>query len=226
MTLNDTDVQRQIQRLISFIDQEANTKVEEIDAKAEEEFQIEKARIIQSQRIKIGEFYQKKIKQLELAKKIKDSTLMNAARLKVLVNRDDYIHQLLNEARSRLLVISRDPVQYRTTLDGLITQGLLQLVESNVNLKCRAEDVDLVQSLLPTCIEELKRQTGIDCNVTVNTTSFLPKDCCGGVELYVHHGRICVNNTLDARLEQVADKMMPQIREQLFGVNKNRKFRT
>lgn len=52
---------------------------------------------------------------------------MNAARLKVLVNRDDYIHQLLNEARSRLLVISRDPVQYRTTLAGLITQVTFEM---------------------------------------------------------------------------------------------------
>nr|CDS30521.1 cysteine and histidine rich domain containing protein [Hymenolepis microstoma] len=226
MTLNDNDVQKQIQRLISFINQEAITKVEEIDAKAEEEFQIEKARIIQSQRIKIGEFYQKKIRQLELAKKIKDSTLMNAARLKVLVNRDNYIHQLLDESRSRLLAISRNPNQYPTALSGLITQGLLQLVEPNVNLKCRADDVDLVQSLLPQCIEEFKRQTGMNCNVTLNSTSYLPKDCCGGVELSVRQGRICVDNTLDARLDQVAEKMMPQIREQLFGVNKNRKFRT
>lgn len=55
---------------MAFIDQEANTKVEEIDAKAEEEFQIEKSRLVQNQRLKIMEFYAKKEKQLELAKKM------------------------------------------------------------------------------------------------------------------------------------------------------------
>lgn len=44
--------------------------MEEIDAKAEEEFQIEKSRLVQNQRLKIMEFYTKKEKQLELAKKM------------------------------------------------------------------------------------------------------------------------------------------------------------
>ena len=37
-------------------------------------------------------------------------------------------------------------------------------------------------------------------------------------------GRIRVNNTLEARLDAVSHRMMPQVREQLFGNNPNRKF--
>ncbi|VDK33258.1 unnamed protein product [Taenia asiatica] len=226
MSLNDTDVHKQIQRLVAFIDQEANTKVEEIDAKAEEEFQIEKSRLVQNQRLKIMEFYTKKEKQLELAKKIQDSNLMHQARLKVLHNRERFIEELLQEARKRLYAITKDTKKYSVTLGGLITQGLLQLVEPEATIKCRSEDYDLVKSLIPASVKEVKRQAGIDCNVTVDNVNFLPQDSCGGVEIYVRQGRICVNNTLDARLDQVAEKMMPQIREQLFGVNKNRKFHT
>lgn len=42
MGLSDNDVQKQLRHMIAFIEQEAIEKAEEIDAKAEEEFNIEK----------------------------------------------------------------------------------------------------------------------------------------------------------------------------------------
>lgn len=60
----------QIKHMMAFIEQEANEKAEEIDAKAEEEFNIEKGRLVQQQRLKIMEFYEKKEKQVELQKKM------------------------------------------------------------------------------------------------------------------------------------------------------------
>lgn len=68
---------------MAFIEQEANEKAEEIDAKAEEEFNIEKGRLVQQQRLKIMEYYEKKEKQVELQKKIQSSNMLNQARLKV-----------------------------------------------------------------------------------------------------------------------------------------------
>ncbi|CAF4907344.1 unnamed protein product, partial [Rotaria socialis] len=49
MSLNDDDVAKQIQHMIAFIQQEAVEKVEEIEAKAEEEFNIEKSRLVSQQ---------------------------------------------------------------------------------------------------------------------------------------------------------------------------------
>ena len=40
--LNDEEVSKQLKHMMAFIEQEANEKAEEIDAKAEEEFNIEK----------------------------------------------------------------------------------------------------------------------------------------------------------------------------------------
>ena len=45
-------------------------KAEEIDAKAEEEFNIEKGRLVQTQRLKIMEHYDKKEKQVALKNKM------------------------------------------------------------------------------------------------------------------------------------------------------------
>lgn len=84
--------------MMAFIEQEANEKVEEIDAKvcwmreilkllifnvnycsfiviifclqAEEEFNIEKGRLVQEQRLKIMEYFDKKEKQVELQRKM------------------------------------------------------------------------------------------------------------------------------------------------------------
>lgn len=56
--------------MMAFIEQEANEKAEEIDAKAEEEFNIEKGRLVQQQRLKIMEYYEKREKQVELQKKM------------------------------------------------------------------------------------------------------------------------------------------------------------
>merc|ERR1712149_156244 len=98
MALSETDVQKQIQHMMAFIDQEANEKAEEIDAKAEEEFNIEKGRLVQQQRVKIMEYYERKEKQIELQKKIQNSNLQNQARLRVLKTREDHIHSLLEDA--------------------------------------------------------------------------------------------------------------------------------
>lgn len=53
-------VQKQIKHMMAFIEQEANEKAEEIDAKAEEEFNIEKGRLVQTQRLKIMDMRRRK----------------------------------------------------------------------------------------------------------------------------------------------------------------------
>lgn len=61
---------KKIKHMVAFIEQEANEKAEEIEAKAEEEFNIEKGRLVQEQRLKIIEFFEKKEKQVELKRRM------------------------------------------------------------------------------------------------------------------------------------------------------------
>ncbi|TPP55020.1 Vacuolar proton pump subunit E [Fasciola gigantica] len=167
MALNDTEAQRQIRHMVAFIDQEAREKVEEIDAKAEEEFQIEKSRLVQSQRMKIMEYYSRKEKQIELTKKIQDSNLKNLSRLKVLQSRENHIEMLLDEAKQRLSELSRDRQRYESCLRGLITQGLLQLLEPEIVIKCRASDQELVRNILPSCLSTYKQLTNTNSKVSL-----------------------------------------------------------
>lgn len=224
MALTDADVQKQIKHMMAFIEQEANEKVEEIDAKAEEEFNIEKGRLVQTQRVKIMEYYEKKEKQIEQHKKIQMSNLMNQARLKVLKARDDMITDLLNEARQRLAEIALDPARYSTLLEGLLLQSFYRLLEPKVTIRCRQQDVEMVQAAVNKNIPIYKEAVKSNILVKIDTERFLPSDICGGVEMYNDNGKIKVSNTLESRLELMGQQMMPEIRVALFGVNPNRKF--
>ncbi|KAK2918123.1 V-type proton ATPase subunit E 1a [Channa argus] len=224
MALTDADVQKQIKHMMAFIEQEASEKVEEIDAKAEEEFNIEKGRLVQTQRVKIMEYYEKKEKQIEQHKKIQMSNLRNQARLKVLKARDDMIMDLLNEAHQRLAQIVKDPIRYATLLEGLVLQGFYQLLEPKVFIRCRQQDVELVQAAVIKSILIYKEAVKRNIEVRIDQQRFLPSAICGGLEMYNDNGKIKVSNTLESRLELLAQQMMPKIREKLFGANPNRKF--
>ncbi|XP_077956522.1 V-type proton ATPase subunit E 1 [Gasterosteus aculeatus] len=224
MALSDADVQKQIKHMMAFIEQEANEKAEEIDAKAEEEFNIEKGRLVQTQRLKIMEYYEKKEKQIEQQKKIQMSNLMNQARLKVLKARDDMISEMLSEARQRLGNIAKDPARYPGLLDGLILQGLYQLLESKVTIRCRKQDFQMVQASIQRSIPVYKAAVKTNVEVRIDQENFISPDVSGGVEIYNGNGKIKVANTMESRLELMAQQMMPDIRVSLFGANPNRKF--
>ncbi|KAJ8002882.1 hypothetical protein DPEC_G00163570 [Dallia pectoralis] len=224
MALSDADVQKQIKHMMAFIEQEANEKAEEIDAKAEEEFNIEKGRLVQTQRLKIMEYYAKKEKQIDQQKKIQMSNLMNQARLKVLKARDDMIADLLTEARQRLADIATDPARYSGLLEGLVMQGFYQLLEPKVTIRCREQDVAMVQAAVQKNIPLYIKAVRSDIQVQIDQDRFLSPNISGGIEMYNSNGKIKVANTLESRLDLMAQQMMPEVRVALFGANPNRRF--
>jgi len=224
MGISDTDVQKQLRHMMAFIEQEANEKAEEIDAKAEEEFNIEKGRLVQQQRTKIMEYYEKKEKTVELQRKIQSSNMLNQGRLKCLKAREDHVKNVLDEGKANLSRISGDANRYPAILKGLIMQALFQMLEKELSLRCRQADLELVQQLLPGCLDELTKTWGDKTQVTIDKDNFLPPDSAGGVEVLTKGGRIRVSSTLESRLDLIANQMIPEIRSTLFGVNQNRKF--
>ncbi|CAJ0601252.1 unnamed protein product [Cylicocyclus nassatus] len=224
MGISDNDVQKQLRHMMAFIEQEANEKAEEIDAKAEEEFNIEKGRLVQQQRQKIMEFYEKKEKQVELQRKIQSSNSLNEGRLMCLKAREDHIRNVLEEARMNLSKISGDQARYPSILKGLIMQAMLQLLEKEVTLQCREKDLPLVEKLLPECLDALEKEWGEKTKVTIDKQHYLSPESAGGIELTAKAGKIRVSSTLESRLDLIASQIVPQIRTALFGPNPNRKF--
>ncbi|XP_004265039.1 V-type proton ATPase subunit E 2 [Orcinus orca] len=224
MALSDVNVQKQIKQMMAFIEQEANEKAEEIDAKAEEEFSIEKGRLVQTQRLKIMEYYEKKEKQIEQQKKIQMSAMRNQARLKVLRARNDLVSELLNDAKLRLSRLVADPVFYQGLLDKLVLQGLLRLLEPVVIVRCRPQDLLLVEAAVQKAIPQYTTVSHKRVEVQVDRGVQLAADAAGGVEVYSGDQRIMVSNTLESRLDLLSQQKMPEIRKALFGASANRKF--
>jgi len=224
MALSDADVQKQIHHMMAFIEQEANEKAEEIDARAEEEFTIEKGRLVQQNRLKIIEHFERKEKQVELQKKIGASNLLNKSRLEVLKAQENHIRNLFLEAQKQLNRLSQDRAGYAKLLEGLITQGLCQLLEPNLILKCRQVDQELLEQVIPKAQASYKEHSGRNCKLVIDTQNWLPADIAGGIELMTKGNRIKISNTLEARLAMLAQQMLPEVRVMLFGANPNRKF--
>jgi V-type H+-transporting ATPase subunit E len=224
MSQNDAEVQKQIQHMMAFIDQEAREKAEEIEAKAEEEFQIEKGRLVQQQRLKIMDYYERKEKNLELQKKIQQSNVLNQARLKVLKCREDHVLALLEEARLRLGEVVQDKNKYAQLLKGLLGQGLYQLMERKVTVRCKDCDLKLVKEQMKVALDEYKKETKKECQVVFDEENFLSPEITGGIEMFTDNNKIKVVNTLESRLDQMSRQMLPEVRKILFGANPNRKF--
>lgn len=68
--MDESQVQSQLNQMQGFILQEADDKALEIKAKAQEEFSIEKARIVMAEKMKIMKEYERREKQIEVQKKM------------------------------------------------------------------------------------------------------------------------------------------------------------
>ncbi|KAI2808392.1 hypothetical protein RDWZM_005688 [Blomia tropicalis] len=224
MALADADVHKQIKHMVAFIEQEANEKAEEIEAKAEEEFNIEKGRLVQEQRLKIIEFYEKKEKQVELKRRIYNSHLQNQARLKALKKREDLIKNVLEEALQKLTEVSKDVELYQKVLQKLISQAVFLLIEPEIVIRCRKQDLGLIENSLDSVKKEFNEQTKRDVNIKIDKETFLSPEICGGVEVFAQNGKIKVTNTLESRLELISQQLLPEVRVALFKRNPNRKF--
>jgi len=233
--MDDEEVQKQLDHMIKFIYREAEEKASEIQAKAMEEFSIEKQRIVQEERLRLMKDFEKKEKQIEVQKKIQYSNELNSSRLTVLKSREDGVQKLLSDAHKRLGLVSKDAALYKTLLHSIIVQGLIKLHESKVQVVVRKQDLAVVNEVLPSAVAEYTSKTGRHTDATVNTAEFLPPGpeqatvegefCSGGVVLSTIDGRIICANTLDARLSMVFEQKLPEIRTILFGESTTRKHR-
>ncbi|KAI8590159.1 ATPase, V1/A1 complex, subunit E [Geranomyces variabilis] len=222
--LNDSEVAQEMNKMVAFIKQEALEKARELKVKADEEFNIEKAKIVRQETVAIEAFYEKKKKQAEVQRKIAQSNHINKCRLKVLQARQQVLTELLGEAKSQLVNISNDRGKYEKLLEDLILQSFYQLMEKEVKVNCRAKDADLVRSAIGKANETYSKEFGYKVNAVIDEANPLPESGAGGVVVGAQEGRIRVSNTMESRLELLSEHMLPDIRILLFGPSMSRKF--
>merc|ERR1719291_1266371 len=100
--MGEPEINQQITQMVQFIHQEASEKAQEIKLKAEEEFNIEKLRMVEAEKQKIRAEYERKEKQVEVQKRIEQSNTVRLGRLEKLKKQDVEMQKVLAEAAAKL----------------------------------------------------------------------------------------------------------------------------
>ena len=164
--------------MTAFIRQEALEKAREIQLKADEEFAIEKSKLVRQETAAIDLLYEKKFKQASMSQQITRSTLANRTRLRVLSARQELLNELFERARERVAGVSgqktKGGADYGTILQGLILEGLYALNEDKVAVRARKGDYALVKKAIEGATKEFKKTVGRDIKVEIDESEPLP----------------------------------------------------
>ncbi|KAI4290008.1 MAG: hypothetical protein L6R35_000722 [Caloplaca aegaea] len=224
--MSDDQVAGELKKMTAFIRQEALEKAREIQIKADEEFAIEKSKLVRQETSSIDSQYEKKFKQAGMSQQITRSTLANKTRIKVLSARQELLDNLFDQARGKLADHTKDKGKYQNLCKNLILEGLYALNEDKVAIRAREEDYDVVKKAMEGAKEEYKKSMqGREVRLELDEKNPQPEGCSGGVSVVGGGGRIDINNTLDERLKLLETDALPMVRTSLFGMNENRKFK-
>jgi len=216
--------------MTQFILNEAKDKAEEISAKALQEFSVEKLKVVNATKEKIRHEYERKSKQVDTQNAIARSTAINRSRLEKIKARQDVIGLINNDAKGLLQTQLKDQKALGQFITQLIVQGLLMLLEDEVQVRCRACDDAVVEKCLSAAATEyariVKAETGATkaCKLSLDKSVKLPTapdgqhgpSCLGGIILACQAGKITIDNTIDSRLGLVLEQAKPTIRQLLF----------
>jgi V-type H+-transporting ATPase subunit E len=169
--------------MTAFIRQEALEKAREIQIKADEEFAIEKSKLVRQETAAIDLLYEKKFKQASMSQQITRSMLANKTRLRVLSARQALLDELFERAREKITGAGTQPPKrkneaagagYQGILKGLILEGLYALNEDKVAVRARTKDYDVVKKAIADASREFKEVVGRDIAVEIDKEEPLP----------------------------------------------------
>lgn len=160
--------------MTAFIKQEAMEKAREIEIKANEEFAIEKSRLVRQETDAIDASYEKKFKKATMSQQITRSTVANKTRLRILAARQEMLDSIFESAAQKFTEGTKDKSKYQGILKNMILEGLYALVEGHVQVRVRKADVDVANKAIEAAVEEYKKQIGKDTTVVVDKEEYLP----------------------------------------------------
>lgn len=161
--------------MTAFIKQEALEKAREIEIKANEEFSIEKSRLVRQETDAIDAAHAKRLKQAAMSQQITRSTVANKTRLKVLAARQQLLDDIFTAASKRLDEGTKDTAKYRAILKNLLLEGLYALSEPEVQVRARKADYDILKDAIKDAEGEYKSNTDKETKVTIDEDNALPE---------------------------------------------------
>lgn len=174
--MSDDQVAGELKKMTMFIRQEAIEKAREINIKADEEFAIEKSKLVRQETATIDTQYEKKFKQASMSQQITRSTLTNKTRIKVLSARQELLESLFEKAQNKLKDTTKDKGKYQDILKDLILEGLYALSEERVLIRARKADKEIAEKAMGKATDEYKKVTGNDTELRLDEKNFVAPD--------------------------------------------------
>lgn len=172
--------------MTAFIKQEAMEKAREIEIKADEEFAIEKSKLVRQEQGAIDTQYEKKFKSAAMSQQITRSTVANKTRLKVLSARQELLDSIFETAQKKLSEPTKDKGKYQEILKNLMLEGFYALNEPNVQIRARAEDSDVIKKAIVEACKEYKGNTKKEISATIDEENPLPQGSYVPLRLILH----------------------------------------
>jgi V-type H+-transporting ATPase subunit E len=161
--------------MTAFIKQEAMEKANEIRLKADEEFAIEKSKLVRQETSSIDSSYEKKFKQASMSQQITRSTVANKSRLRILSARQELLDRLFEDATKKMAGVAKDKGKYQGILKNLILEGAYALGEEDMKVKARKADYEAVKKAIDEAQKEYKSKMGRETSITIDESDPLPE---------------------------------------------------
>ena len=161
--------------MTAFIKQEATEKAREIEIKANEEFAIEKSKLVRQETDTIDAAYEKKFKQATMSQQIARSTVANKTRLKVLGARQELLDDIFEAARGRLAEGTKDKGKYQAVLRSLVLEGMYAMNEPELQVRARKADFEVAKKACAAAEKEYKDKVGKESKVVLDQENPLPE---------------------------------------------------
>lgn len=161
--------------MTAFIKQEAMEKAREIQIKADEEFAIEKSKLVRQETSSIDTTYEKKFKQAQMSQQTTRSTVANRTRLTVLGARQELLDDIFGQAQKKLSDATKDKAKYEVILKNLILEGFYFLNEPKLQVRARKADYDVVKKAIEKAAKEYTEKTKRSIAATIDEANPQPE---------------------------------------------------
>nr|CCC95517.1 unnamed protein product [Trypanosoma congolense IL3000] len=211
---------RQIQSMIDFIEREAQEKADELHSAAQEEYDVEKMRLVEAEKVKVRASNEQKMKQVDVGRRVARANFSKAQRLRVMEAQSTIVEQLKENIKKKLLVFVKDTKRYRQLLVTLLHEALLAVRTDAVVHACK-NDESIVSPMLREVEQWYQKTVGTRVSIKMGQEYLNEEEALGGVVVKSEDGHIVCNWTLSSRMKNCLNDQLPTIRYYLFNPESN-----
>mmetsp|Transcript_23877 Transcript_23877/g.21219 ORF Transcript_23877/g.21219 Transcript_23877/m.21219 type:complete len:160 (+) Transcript_23877:601-1080(+) len=155
MTGLDTDA-FELKRMMR---QEAHEKAFEVKVMGQRLFEKEKSKIVKEEINTLHTENEKKKQNLQMELNIQRSQKINSTRLAKMSEREKCIQSIKEELKEKLVsqIATTSNPEYKKFLKDLIIQGMIKLLEEEIVIRARKEDISYIQGIVSECEATFKK---------------------------------------------------------------------